>query len=487
VYSAVGADGPEDLHSQVNRGRAHSVFVPSRRSFLRTAAVAASAHFASRFGSPGQIPGDRPARSPDVEVINPRARVPVGLIIDDSTCLVNLNRFAMPQFDQAFRGENPSYHLPWKEWPVEIPDSFVRKFGEWCASQGVKGKYSIVPYPACVGRLDREVPGWSRRDMEASIELVRSLMLPNWDIHPEMVTHTRVIDTKTGHPYPEYTTKFMENWEWATGRSTDEIADYLAYALRILKNIGLPCEGVTTPGGFASKARPQLAEATFQSVRDVFAAEIPHYFRDLFADGTKSVAPIVQNASGLDGPDPRCVVHVLGCTGDWTGGWDCTPPGGVDKFITEDLKSGRMVDVIERGEPAMMLAHWTGIYFNGAETGFKIFQEVVRRLQARYDHLHWMKLSELARYWAAKELTEIKRSGSSIEFRAPFACSEFTVRIGGAINTPPRLQSGDARSDLSEVPTERKLAPGTWCRSGSTAVACFALPKGASKLTWTAN
>ena len=63
-----------------------------------------------------------------------------------------------------------------------------------------------------------------------------------------------------------------------------------------------------------------------------------------------------------------------------------------------------MVDVIERGEPALMLAHWTGIYWNGQELGFKIFQEVVRRLHARFDHLLWMKLSEVARYWAAKEL-----------------------------------------------------------------------------------
>src|SRR5688572_1256236 len=134
--------------------------MPSRRSFLRLAAAAGASAFA-------QVPGERPAKAEGVEVINPRGRVPVGLIIDDSTCLVNLNRFAMPQFDHAFRGENPAYHHAWKEWPVEIPDAFVRKFGEWCAGQGVKGKYSIVPYPACVGRLDREVPGWSRRELEA--------------------------------------------------------------------------------------------------------------------------------------------------------------------------------------------------------------------------------------------------------------------------------------------------------------------------------
>ena len=40
-------------------------------------------------------------------------------------------------------------------------------------------------------------------------------MVPNWDIHPEMITHTRVIDLKTGHPYPEYSPRYMENWDWS--------------------------------------------------------------------------------------------------------------------------------------------------------------------------------------------------------------------------------------------------------------------------------
>ena len=75
-----------------------------------------------------QQPGDRPTQSSKIQVINPRDRVPVGLIIDDSTCLVNLNRFAMPQFNAAWGGKNKAYHRNWKRWPVEIPDSFVRKF-----------------------------------------------------------------------------------------------------------------------------------------------------------------------------------------------------------------------------------------------------------------------------------------------------------------------------------------------------------------------
>src|SRR4051812_45811207 len=211
-----------------------------RRKFLHhagvgVAATALGSHAVSLLAQP---PGDRPTHASDVTVINPRGRVPVGLIIDDSTCLVNLNRFAMPQFNQASNYANKVYHREWREWPHEIPDRFVRKFGEWCAEHGVKGKYSIVPYPACVGRLDRVLPGWTQQELDDSLNLVRTVMMPNWDIHPEMVTHTRVIDLKTGHPYPEVSPKFMENWEWSTNRSADELGVYMAYALNILKNVG---------------------------------------------------------------------------------------------------------------------------------------------------------------------------------------------------------------------------------------------------------
>src|SRR5882672_10981379 len=192
----------------------------SRRQFLKnTGAGTAATGFGLSTGSSllAQLAGERPRPAENVAVLNPRARVPVGLIIDDSTCLVNLNRFAMPQFDTAFGGGSAVYRRNWREWPAEIPDSFVRKFGEWCAERGVKGKYSIIPYPAGVGRLDRLLPGWTQQELNDSLELVRTLMVPNWDIHPEMITHTRVIDTKTGHPFPELSLKFMENWDWTTG------------------------------------------------------------------------------------------------------------------------------------------------------------------------------------------------------------------------------------------------------------------------------
>ncbi|MCI0515276.1 hypothetical protein L0128_18840, partial [candidate division KSB1 bacterium] len=358
----------------------------SRREFIKTAGLAAPVIGLINQSRIAQEPGQRPVRELSVKVINPQNRVPVSLIIDDSTCLVNMAHFGIPQFAEIFPDR---YRQNWNALPREIPDAFVRKFGEWCQEQGVKGKYSIVPYPACVGWLDRFLPGWSKQELKDSLELVRTLILPDWDIHPEMISHTRIIDTKTGRPFAEASAYFMENWRWTDGKSVDELADYMHYALQILKNVGLPCEGITTPGGFGNRVLPELAQATLQSCRDVFQTEIPHYFRHLFTDET-SVAPQVEYAAGLDSADPRCVVSIIGCTGDWFGGWDGLEKGSVDKLITVDGQDGRLPEIINRGEPAIMVCHWPGIYFNGDEIGFNIFKEAVKRLHTHYNNLIWM-------------------------------------------------------------------------------------------------
>ena len=453
----------------------------TRRDFLKAGAAGiAAAGLGAAAKVLAQVPGRRPRQDKGVRVLGPQTRVPVSLIIDDSTCLVNLARFAMPQFAEVWP-DREDYRQLWRKMPREIPDTFVRKFGQWCHDHGVKGKYSVVPYPACVGRLDRDLPGWSRKDLLESLDLVRTLMMPDWDIHPEMVTHTWAINTKTGRPYEERSARYMENWQWTDGKSVDELADYMSYALKILKNVGLPCEGITTPGGFGMRVLPELAQATLQSCRDVFGAEIPHYFRHSYTD-RRSVAPRVEYASGLDGPDPKCVVSLIGCTGDWFGGWDASRPGSADRFITEDLKTGRMVEVIGRGEPAVMVCHWPGIYFNGEEVGFNIFKEVVGRLHDRYDNLIWMTNGEIARYWAAKELTQIDNSGRSVRLNAPFAGPRYTLHVTARADAVPKLSLGGKPQTLKEAAKPLDLKPGTWTRDPTGVIVCFDLPKGESRL-----
>jgi hypothetical protein len=178
------------------------------------------------------------------------------------------------------------------------------------------------------------------------------------------------------------------------------------------------------------------------------------------------------------------VVSVVACTSDWTGGWDNTPPGGVDLFITADLASGRMVDVIERGDVAVMLSHWTGIYWNGQELGFKVLQEVVRRLHARFDNLVWMKLSEIARYSAARALTRIGSAGGRVELSAPFACPAFTFKVPppSAGAAPLFRAAGIDRPPFRRVQRPLDLSAGTWCDTGDGRVICLDLPRGRSEV-----
>ncbi|NNJ24884.1 PQQ-binding-like beta-propeller repeat protein [Alienimonas chondri] len=292
----------------------------------------------------------------------------------------------------------------------------------WCAERGVKGKYSVVPNPACVGWLDRTLPGWSAKALADSLSLVRELMLPNWDLHPEMLTHTRMIDLKTGRPRPLTGPADMENWYPGRGAdvSTDELTAYLAAALRVLKNCGLPCAGVTTPGGFGNGVEDRLAVAVREAVGDVFGTEnerdsdglVRHFFKYVRL-GEDPVAAEVRDVRGLDTGRPECVVTVPAATGDWFGGWTGDDPLRDALYCNVDADAGRMVELIERGDPAVMLCHWPGLYNHGAETGFAAFRRIVTALDARFgERTVWMKLSEIARYAAAKNSTTIARQAA---------------------------------------------------------------------------
>ncbi|HIA18898.1 MAG TPA: hypothetical protein EYN03_10055 [Planctomycetes bacterium] len=424
-----------------------------------------------------------PRQAASVKVLNPQLRVPLSFIIDDSTCLVNMGHYCMPQFATAWPARD-NYKKPWQTWPREIPDSFVREFGQWCADQGVKGKYSVVPYPACVGWLDRELPGWSRKQLQASLKLVRDLMVPNWDIHPEMITHTRVIDLKTGRPLPEISPATMENSYPRTKKSVDELAAYLAYALRILKNCDLPCEGVTTPGGFGNLVKSELSLAVHEAVRDVYGSELPHYFKYV-VNGDESAQPKLEHVRDLDSSDPKVTVNVPACTGDWFGGWDGDRQSEGDRYANHDATSGRMVELIKRGEPAVMLCHWPGMYTQGTKQGFAAFKKVVKALAARYgNQTIWMKISEIGRYWTAKELTRIEHGNRKISFQAPFGTPRFTVRVPVPATAAPKLTIQQRPIPLEPVSQARLLKTGNWLADPQGMVVCFDLPRGSSQLSW---
>ncbi len=449
----------------------------SRRRFV--GGIAASSLIGTQVALAGEARG---ATLADIQVQLPRCRVPLSFIIDDSTCLVNMGKFCMPQFAATYP-DRKSYQQPWQKWPDEIPDSFVRQFGTWCAENGVKGKYSIVPYPACVGWLDRFLPGWTQKQLGDSLALVRNLMLPNWDIHPEMITHTRAIDLTTGRPYHDHSPAHMENSYPQQDVSVDYLASYLAYALRILKNCDLPCEGITTPGGFGNRVKEKLPLAAFQAVRDVYGTDLPHYFKYI-ADGDESAVPVAEAISQRSGGAPDCCMNVLAGTGDWFGGWEGTVESQPDLYADMDARSGRMVELIEREEPAIMLCHWPGMYCNGSLSGFRAFQRVVTSLNKRFSgKTLWMKVSEIGRYYAAKQFTQLSQAGSAIQIDAPWSCKDFTFRLSGQ---PAKVVlRGEEDVLLRKVSTLETLQAGSYVHDQSSVTICIDLSQGKSTIELT--
>jgi hypothetical protein len=100
-----------------------------------------------------------------------------------------------------------------------------------------------------------------------------------------------------------------------------------------------------------------------------------------------------------------------------------------------------------------------------------------------------MKLSEIARYWAARELTKIERpSPNQLALYAPFPCPQFTVKI--RLDEPARsalvnridLRAEGKATRLADVAGRRQLKSGTVHRDGRAVVVCVDLPKGSSQL-----
>ncbi len=456
------------------RGRKNALL--DRRRFVQ--ASAASLALSGLDGAIESLWADQEGRGiSEVRFELPRGRVPASFIIDDSTCLVNMGHFCMPQFAAAWPNR-PNYKKPWKQWPREIPDAFVREFGEWCAEHGVKGKYSIVPYPACVGWLDRLLPGWSRRELLSSLKLVRELMLPNWDIHPEMIAHTRVIDLKTGRPMEEIHSGTMENSYPQEKKSVDELASYLAYALRILKNCDLPCEGITTPGGFGNRVKQELSLAVGEAVRDVFGTELPHYFKYV-AGPNESTMPRLENAKENGRDLSRAVMNVWAGTGDWFGGWDGDREPEPDRYCNRNATAGRMVALIEKREPAVMLCHWPGLFSQGTRKGFHAFQRVIESLEGRFaEELRWMKVSEIGRYYAAKEVTDIRLAARTVHLDTPFGTPDCTLAITGPPPFDPVVVRGSKKQRLRRVGRQADLVEGSHFVDGETCWVCFRLEQG---------
>ena len=351
-------------------------------------------------------------------------RVPLSIIFDDSTVLVNLNYFFMRDRNLV-DGENRR----WQDVPVVHPESFVREFAEWCLEHGVRGKFSVVPCPAALGRIDEGLPLFSKTQQESWLRMCKEVITPAYDITPEMITHTVVVDPKTCKPLES---GIWEQYDWNNLPVDQEelVIDYITTACQILQNVGLTPEGVTSPGGFGNPL-DFYAKVVGIAARAVTGNPTPYFFKRVSNDG-----PVETPVWYADRETGTAVGEIIASTGDWTGSWTGYGEVNVDKYITADLDGGRLPAVIDAGDPAVLISHWQGFYglHNDDRRGFNAFKTVVRRLKERDpkgERTQWRKCSEITNYACAREMAEIMVEGNTIRLDLPVRVPDLTLRLTG--------------------------------------------------------
>ena len=390
-------------------------------------------------------------------------RVPLSIIFDDATVLVNLNYFFMRD-----RNLVDGQSRRWEDVPVVHPESFTREFAEWCLDHGVRGKYSVVPCPAALGRIDEGLPLFSRAQQESWLQMCREWITPAFDITPEMMTHTAVVDLKTFQPLES---GIWEQYEWVTLPVDQEelVVHYIATACRILDNVGLTPEGVTSPGGFGGRTLEFYAKAVGLAVREVTGSATPYFFKRISAD-----SPVETPVWYADREAVTAVGEIIASTGDWTGSWTGYGEVNVDKYITADLQGGRLPGLIDGGGPAVLCSHWQGLYglHNDDRRGFNAFKTIVRRLHARDpkgERTQWRKCSEITNYACAREMAEVTVEGHTVQLDLPVRVPDFTLRLTGA---DVRGVSVDG-VPLTRAGTRTAFKSGTFFSEGAVTFAAF--------------
>jgi hypothetical protein len=417
--------------------------------------------------------------------------VPLSLIVDDSTPLVNLNYFFLRD-----RIRHTGAHQRWEDVPVVIPESFTREWAEWCLSAGVKGKYSVVPCPAGIGRIDHGLPLFDQQQLDSWLAMCRETIVPHFDITPEMLTHTFILDLETLRPLGS---RAWEQYEWRSF-SEDEaqhVGAYIELACRILANVGLPPEGVTSPGGFGGQSLPLYVRLVGEAVRRVTGNPTPYVFQRVSAntedggeasgEGKRSGAR--PNGRPVDTPvwyaDPAsgtAVGEAIACVGDHTGSWTGYGEVDPDKYVTKDLRGGRLPQVIDAGDPCILVSHWQGFYgmHDGDRAGFGALKTVVDRLRQRDpygERTVWRKTSEITNYSCMRALATVEASDSTgspersvVTLELPVRSPELTLRVTGT----PAVRSVSADGvPLERAASRREFRSGTFFSEGETLLLAY--------------
>lgn len=287
--------------------------------------------------------------------------------------------------------------------PLLIPNDLVRDFAGLCEAYGVRGKFSVLPMPNCLGGIDGRLNGVPPRHLARFLSIVRKRIAPRFDITPEILTHLAAYRLEGGfhHLYED---------EWVARASEAEMTEYFCLALEILDHVGLPANGMTSPWSTGSRNEPAYARAIGAAQWRVHRRRVTWYFLHVGATG-EVPRPTISLRNAKNG---QTVVSIPATTDDAF--WNTQRPmstsgraaravacAGVDSLLSADGRCGRIPEVIRAQAPVAILTHWQSMFSDGTGVGLWGLERLLKRLERVYGaRLTWTTCSELARQTAAR-------------------------------------------------------------------------------------
>ena len=316
------------------------------------------------------------------------SKIPMSLIIDDSSPV-----------DPLF------YELPGYETPFLVPHQFTQRVADTFDRFDLRGKFTVIPMPSCLGRIDESLERVPVTHLEEFLKVVRERIAPRFDITPEFLTHLNAYSLKSKgylHIYEDV---------WISQAPLEEIIEYFVLTFQILKNVGLTATGMTSPWTSGRDVERKYAQALAEAQWKMFQRKLTWYFLHCGYWGT----PLQCSVGYEDSSRGQVVISVPANSPDvfWSMGRssDSQRPetreqrlefikGGIDRLVSPDGRTGRTPQLIEAGHPVVLVTHWQSLYTQGTGLGLEGLCALAERIKKTFgDQVEWVTCSELARRW----------------------------------------------------------------------------------------
>jgi hypothetical protein len=314
--------------------------------------------------------------------------LPVSIMIDDSAPCINILYWQTKKLQSSvprqISGEPIVSH---------ISNDFLHKFVEVVHRYGLRGKFTVLPYPAGLGSISQGLDGYQKRELDEWLEVVKHEVTPLFDITPEILTHTKALDLQNHQLLPE------DEHEWAIHQTESTLTQYISHALRILRDVGLDATGVTSPWSFGSQAEKNYQLAILDAQKQVNNLRHTWYFLHFSKKLAFQSKIVYHNPTNDD-----WVVSIVAQCEDFM--WQTMETQQMDNdyiysiadlYLTKDGKQGRLSKLFSEQIPVVLATHWQSLFSNGRTTGLQVLKEVVERIEQLWGkNVKWTKCSELA-------------------------------------------------------------------------------------------